>query len=239
MSVSSTLRPPTVVFDLSDVLLGGTGKFLAILTKKYGKSIAEAIILRFATYAPEPKYPDWPREPYLKKLFRGEMSEEDFFKTILANESLFRGIEPADVQEVFSTAVSSPIRSNIKLVQQLVANGCKVCFASDHVKEEVDNMKARNPELFALVADARCFWSFTKIYEPDIGLFRDPLTKDAPTAFLRLKRDVRINSEPIVYVGHVLENIIAAQIDGFHGILYRKPKQLKTRLEEIIGFKLE
>lgn len=220
--------------DLSDVVTEGKGALFSNFIERYGNELARKILVKCFTSK-------GPLASARNDMFRGKLSEADFFSRIATAVNDER-VKAEELQEIFSATVRRPIKETMTLLRRIVGQNGKprpmIFVVADHVEEEKEGI-LNIPGLRELVDGY--IWSFQlHLCKKD----KPPYTSWGKGFFDEMKRLLAVDTEcdeehmdpkTIIYVDHLTENVIAANRAGFTARLFRGANGLERWLKSL-GF---
>jgi len=205
--------------DLSDVLIHGMYDMDDVVHYRFGSEIAQ----KFRERHEDPEV--WNT---LQDLFRGRMTEEEYWKYFIGNEYWPEYVTP----KIFEFALESNLKkrvtgtadilSNIKgyTMNGVVTNSIPIMvLVSDHIKERIPEIMRNHPDILGLFDYT--YWSC------DLGMI-----KQDPDYFNHICNLVDTRPCEVTYIDDCEGNLEAAKMAGIKDtILFQNPARLQTALE--------
>lgn len=207
-----------ILTDLSDVLVEGVGGAAKLITKRYGKLVGIACILRLKA-----------TEENFKELLRGKISEEEYFTKFLSKGKWSFG--PKEIRQAFSDAFKMSVPGTLDVYRNINAfpqkigdkkkifGRPKICIVSDHIKECVKEIANYHPEIFEIMTDQ--YWSY------ELGM----LKRDEAFFQKLLSTIIGVPPDEVIFIDDKKENVIKANHAGIKSIQFVSAPQLKLELQ--------
>ena len=199
----------TLIFDLSDVLIGGMGDIVAPLPSALGLS--------------EDRCYELVNGQWLVELCCGEISEDEYLGRILScrvNGS--PGMEPQEMKRLIRLGFHHQVYGMEALVR-LLARRYQAVLLSDHAREWIQYIHEVHP--------------FLSVFPQHFYSYEAGYSKRQGTAFGNLLKMIRRPPECCLLVDDKPSNIERAKRHGIPGIVFQNVQQLAERLPEY-GVKL-
>jgi FMN phosphatase YigB (HAD superfamily) len=194
----------TLIFDLSDVLIGGMGDLVGPLPSALGLS--------------EDKCYELVNGQWLVELCCGEISEYEYLRRILACQvNGSPGIEPEEMKRLIRAGFHRQVKGMESLVR-LLARRYQVVLLSDHAREWIDYIHEMHP--------------FLSVFRQHFYSFEAGQSKRQGTAFGNLLRIVCRPPTCCLLVDDNPSNVERAKRHGIRGIVFQDVEQLLERLPE-------
>lgn len=189
----------TIIFDLSGVYLQGLFGSTKHIQKKVDFKITDSAIFI----------------PAVDQLFLGQISEEEYWKTVIRKNSWNIAVEDlkSSVRMNFKE-----VKGTRKIIERLKQNGYKLGLLSNHAKEWVQycEITYKYHQLFNII-----LYSYeAALSKPDTGIF------------LAILKKLQVKPQECLFIDDHDKNIIAAQSLGFNTIHFSSASDLKRKLLE-------
>lgn len=189
-----------IIFDLSEVYLHGFLGFDKILNKHYGTKISQKDL----------------SIPELELLFRGRISEEEYWKALITKFNLTASI--TDLTKIVRGNFTE-IKGVRKIIEDLKKHKYKLGLLSIHAKEWIlyCEKRFRYHRLFD-----RVVYSFdTEVCKPDIKSYKSIINK------------LKIKPGECLFIDDSDKNLISAKKVGMTTIKFKTTRQLRKELRSI------
>lgn len=194
----------TLVFDLSDVLIGGMGDLVGPLPSALGLD--------------EEKCYELVNGQWLVELCHGEISEDEYLRRILAcRVNGNPGMEAKEMKRLIRCGFHQQVPAMDHLVR-LLARRYQVVLLSDHAREWIEYIHEVHP--------------FLSVFPQHFYSFEAGHSKRQGTAFGNLLRMIRRPAGSCLLVDDNPSNIERAKRHGIAGIVFESAQQLVERLSE-------
>lgn len=195
-----SLAIKTIIFDLSEVLISGLCGVEEPIALRFGSLPSEAL----SAFGGD----------LLIQICRGELSEETYLKSIIANTGW--NISVDELKKLIRFNFSRKVAGMDNLLEQLAAQ-YELVLLSDHAKEWVEHIHELHPHLGVFK---------TKVYSFQIGQ-----TKREPSTFRRLLTMINRRSEECVFIDDSISNVERARSVGIQAFHFTDVKTLSDDLQ--------
>ena len=207
----------TILSDLSEVLCHGLYGIDEIVAERYGVETSLQFRLRLQD-----------ENETFRELLRGKMSEEEYWKKVIAGGDWPFSIKEA--KSMLSANMSKTIPGTLDVYRRIIAyprklGGESVCgrppviLVSDHISERLAELRQLHPDIFSLVKRAYYSCSLGRI-------------KQDPGFFPELLRKTGLSADQAILVDDMEENIGAASRSDIYGVIFQNAEQLERGLME-------
>ena len=204
--------------DLSEVILRGFYKTDILFGKRFGFNAGKIYESRHNE-----------RMDLLLDLFRGKMTEEEYWWRFREGQAVLNGISISDYEEILGRNMLLPIDGSLELFEEISKNRgkydiTKMYLVSDNVKERISYIKENRWKVWDLF-DSHIFSCNLGMIKQDEGFFEKVLTM------------TNTNPEDVVYIDDWQKNLDAAQKAGIkETIKFVTAKDLRDELKLRYGF---
>ena len=191
----------TVIFDLSEVYLRGLWGTHEYLNDTHGTTIEEH---------------DFWHMPELKAMFRGEITEEEFWQKSIDRFSL--NLTVSQLKEAVRQNFRE-IEGTKKIIETLKDNGYRLGLLSDHAKEWVAHCETR--------------FDYHKLFHSTLYSFEVETCKPDRKVFEEILKRLGARPKECLFIDDWLPNLIGASKLGINTLLFKSPETLKQDLASI------
>lgn len=198
-----------IVFDINGVL------FTTSYWKLFKLLIRDKNTLRLIAYFLHPKV----IIDIIRLYSKGSINEEYYAHLVTAYPSL----APCKSLLLAAVEAQKPIGPMIQLVYTLKRAGYELHILSNIGKLFFVQLERLHPELFT---------QFSKIMIA--GPEHNYLSKPNPKMYALYSKECNSDGKQTIFIDDKKKNVLAAQLHGMTGILYKNPQQFKKELQKII-----
>lgn len=183
-----------ILCDLSEVLIYGFLLTKDIFSKRYLHANAECYWSRHGKM-----------EDKLKELFRGKISEDEYWKEFKSDQYFLSGISPDEYKDILGKSMNHTVPGTYKVLKALRDNPenriTGMYIVSDHIKERIGFIRETYPEIRELFD--HFFWSC------DLGMI-----KQDDGFFKKVIEQIKVDPDNIIYIDDMRANLDAAEKAG-------------------------
>lgn len=183
-----------ILCDLSEVLIYGLWKTKSIFGARYGHNNEQLYWQRHKE-----------TEELLRDLFRGEISEDEYWKKFKSDQFFLNTISPDKYKEILKKSLATTVDGTYGVLKALKDNPenriTGMYLVSDHIKERLGYIRERYLDIRELFD--RCFWSCNLgMIKQDKGFFEEVI------------KEIKVDPESIIYIDDMQANLDAAKNAG-------------------------
>ncbi len=183
-----------ILCDLSEVLIYGFWLTKNIFGVRYGHDNKQLYWQRHKE-----------TEEFLRGLFRGKISEDEYWKKFKSDQFFLNTISPDEYKDILKKSMNRAVPGTYKVLKALRDNPenriTGMYIVSDHIKERIGFIRENYPEIRELFD--HFFWSC------DFGMI-----KQDDGFFKKVIEQIKVDPDNIIYIDDMQANLDAAEKAG-------------------------
>ncbi len=188
-----------ILCDLSEVLIYGFWLTKTIFNRDYKHANAQCYWKRHEE-----------TENDLKELFRGKISEDEYWKRFRRDQYFLNTISMDYYKGILTKSMQVTVPDTYKVLKALRDNPenriTRMYIVSDHIKERIESIRKDRPEIRELFD--HFFWSC------DLGMI-----KQDDGFFKKVIEQIKVDPDNIIYIDDMQENLDAAEKAGISKLI--------------------
>lgn len=190
----------TIIFDLSEVYLRGLLGIEYYLEQNYNIKIDNS---------------EW-HDEYLQKLFHGEITEEEFWITIIRTHGWTVTVD--DLKKTVRQNFKE-IQGTRRLIEQLKENGYRLGLLSVHAREWIEHLEKE--------------FDYHKLFDSVLYSFEVGISKPDRKAYQLILEQLKVKPDECIFIDDSIQNLEGAKLLGITTVLFENAEQLVKDLRSL------